>query len=742
MDCTLLKQLGKGVQGEVHTATVDGTEVTVKLIKNQGIERSAEYDILFRLNSPYLCKGFAIYPPGKCHEVYSAISIERLDGTVHDLGGKRVKLTPLQIKSMFFQLVTAVSHLNRGGYYHLDLHRGNVMYKIDMNEPPDSPLRYRYVLIDFGLVGAVDLLNPTHPVSVKLKRLHPKISPWEILMTDSINYVTDDLWSLTIDILCTMGKEGDIFEDLDATDFDVARETLFKRVRSRNLHREILSKFPEDMRDIVSITLSPIPSRRLSAEVLKSHPYFDEVRDLVIGRYGDRLEDNSPKVESRGGLSYSVLGQLIPYVRKLSLYPGSRVESIFIFMDLVSRSVIKTPPVHSLFKACLYLTLTVFDTVDADSAEFKEMFGFDLITSYPLFQVLDSCGCILRGGSLYSSIKSKEEMNREVKALFKYSKSVDLKSESDEIFGEIPLSNFPLTIPFSVKDWITGEDPLRESNAVGYKFTLPFNSYKGHPHSIESFLLYGFYILEQECEEEGASIVKSPYMSGEFRGPLLELFFKCHGYELSEEVSDLQESDLILTIKSDDTGVWFEDYDREMKELKNFSRYSSTHSGPPIIFIETDNLALFGKGMFLGKHVIINYLGDEIDVNEVVDITWGFKSLIIMFTTPTSTGTVIDWGYGNNSAPVVLYGFNSVTTFNMSADYSGYSLRLLGFGSATDFSIDESVELSYDFFNSVIDLRGMTDPSRFRNSIELEYKRHSKNIPKSVIDIGISNIKS
>jgi serine/threonine protein kinase len=173
MNIKIGKKLGVGYMGSVYSARVDGVECIYKIEK---------LDVEYDTKSPYkrqvdfndwakqypdkfmtlishgvinTCNHKQPLPPqvrgkfkkeledkNKLEKCYYLVYRPILDGTIKTI--KNI-LTNNQYIDMVYQLTHTINLLKNNGWYHRDIHDGNIMYKKKGN-------KYQWYIIDYGLI--------------------------------------------------------------------------------------------------------------------------------------------------------------------------------------------------------------------------------------------------------------------------------------------------------------------------------------------------------------------------------------------------------------------------------------------------------------------------------------------------------------------------------------------------------------------------------------------------------------
>ena len=220
--CNIGKELGKGSYGTVYqSADDDGTVIKVPNgAKNKSyiptefaMVSYPEIDSLFRMRSPFVARGYAVYQRDECGGGMDvSLKIERCTGQISDLTmtNVRTKVSPpkipyFQFKQLMLTMAYGLRCLHRNGYLHLDLSETNIMYTNVGGKPENCIAK----IIDTGMSNYVERTADGRgllPLLTRRLRCNPSVRAPEIFFPKDTRFYecTDraDVWSLGIVFLC------------------------------------------------------------------------------------------------------------------------------------------------------------------------------------------------------------------------------------------------------------------------------------------------------------------------------------------------------------------------------------------------------------------------------------------------------------------------------------------------------------------------------------------------------------
>lgn len=176
MNINTKKLLGMGVMGTVYLSNVNGQQCITKIEKYEEVDhlllsgyyRQLEFD---KIAQKYPNKFLTLVQHGiikncdhkqklpddanfprdimkhlknknKLKDCYVLSYVPVLEGTLNDV---LMSLTKKEWIDCYIQLLEAINIMKENGYYHRDLHGGNIMYKKDRK-------KYKWYIIDYGLI--------------------------------------------------------------------------------------------------------------------------------------------------------------------------------------------------------------------------------------------------------------------------------------------------------------------------------------------------------------------------------------------------------------------------------------------------------------------------------------------------------------------------------------------------------------------------------------------------------------
>ncbi len=423
------KPIGEGAYGQVSIVERRGKRYVLKKLVSKKNEESminnpVELDILFRLNSPHLVKGYDITVVGECDKKDMGIVTEYVEG---DIFNDRKKFTFEQKKKIMYDIACGLKCLHDNNYLHLDIKLENTLYHKEPN--------VRGVLIDYGFCSfcpqgveiGIDLVNEVGSQDY----LSPKIL--NKYGKDSVRFNNkDDIWSLGMTYCILLSSMGDVFFDLGEISDKNTKEDAkilydyFKYYMSENhidtyIRKNILNKkSDENLVDLLKGMLSLDEDKRLSINQVVNHPFFKSYENKSYcypsGLEMISLENIKDKYfEKIYNIVYTAK-ELIPDRDPLIVFMA--IDIYLRFIDKVTPEVlakIKHPEVISLLIAAKYFSWGILQE------KFDDMILAATKEENIIYKVING---IVKNERYYTNCKYIEDVK------FIYTTFIDKKYES------------------------------------------------------------------------------------------------------------------------------------------------------------------------------------------------------------------------------------------------------------------------------------------------------------------------
>jgi serine/threonine protein kinase len=288
------KPIGEGAFGVVSIVERKGKKYVLKKLISEKDEESyfqnpVELDILFRLNSPHILKGYDITIAGECDKKDVGVVTEYING---DTFKDKKKLSFSEKKKLMFDFAKGLKCMHDNKYLHLDIKLENAMYQKENG--------VKGVLIDYGL-SAYCKNGVKNGVELNSKIGTFYYASPKIATTDDSNCYTDkdDIWALGL-LYC------ELFADIDDIYFDLGKITagdspsdykkLVKYFRyymsNKNIEQYLddiifyKQKVPSSIKSLIKRMLVFEENDRCHINEVIQHPFFNELysssRDCYI----------------------------------------------------------------------------------------------------------------------------------------------------------------------------------------------------------------------------------------------------------------------------------------------------------------------------------------------------------------------------------------------------------------------------------------------------------------------------
>jgi cyclin-dependent kinase 1 len=342
------KPIGEGAYGQVSIVERRGKRYVLKKLISKKKEESMinnpiELDILFRLNSPHLVKGYDITVAGECDKKDMGIVTEYVTGNIFN---DRKTFTFEQKKKIMYDIACGLKCLHDNKYLHLDIKLDNALYHKESN--------LRGVLIDYGMCAfcpegvevGIELTNDKGTQDFSSPKMLSKKS------TDLVHFNNkDDIWALGITYSILLSSTNDVFFDLgDTSGKNTVQDAkklynYFKYYTSENhideyIRKNILKKNKDDiLAELIKGMLCLDETKRLSINQVINHPFFKEYENKSQC-YPSALEMTS--LEDLKDKYFEKIYDII-FVAK-ELIPDRDPLIVFMAIDIYLRFIDKVSP--------------------------------------------------------------------------------------------------------------------------------------------------------------------------------------------------------------------------------------------------------------------------------------------------------------------------------------------------------------------------------------------------------------
>ena len=340
------KPIGEGSYGVVSIVERRNKQYVLKRLVSKKDEESefhnpVELDILFRLNSPHLLKGYDITVSGECDPKDVGLVTNYIDG---DIVKDKNKLTFKEKKKLMFDVAKGLKCLHDNHFLHLDIKLENILYtKSNMNG----------VLIDYGLTAfcpegvskGVELQSGWGSLAYTSPNIVKNYSKEMTRYTDK-----DDIWSLAL-TFCEFF--ADLFDDI-YFDFEYSGDKeqeaknqfkYFKYYMSKKNINEYLNdivfdkhKVPNSLKDLIKKMLDLDEKKRLDINGVINHPFFADLNKATF------CYIDSPENINLSNLDKRVFENVYEIIDVSKEYISYRTPQIvFMAIDIYLRFMAKAP---------------------------------------------------------------------------------------------------------------------------------------------------------------------------------------------------------------------------------------------------------------------------------------------------------------------------------------------------------------------------------------------------------------
>lgn len=377
-----------------------------------------EIEIMFKLNSPYIIKGYNIgIINGK-----KTIKMEKLENIFN---------CTLEKKDILFQLAQGLKHLHDNNYLHLDLTLNNCMFKETVK------------IIDFSLSVKItrDINGNIVPVKFNDLKVCPTHRPIENLYKSKYYSDKTDVWSLGIIFMeiFTGGSIQKFFEN-STESFEIRTINFLKSIRISKL-KEIFNN-DDVLVNLIRNMLNHDPKKRYNINNVLDHEYFNSYTKVDC-----TIKSLLVTVNNNNYINAGI--QLIK--QNLSFFLQENVAIIFYAIDLyIYYCCLKKPyDYHNISLCCLLISYKFFNS----DCELENLLVNNLELYNKLNDELDvifTVNCLISNNSIYEKCNclselifiynyyynniSKEKIDEYVK-LPKFKKSVDGENKWMTIFS-------------------------------------------------------------------------------------------------------------------------------------------------------------------------------------------------------------------------------------------------------------------------------------------------------------------
>ena len=261
-------KLGEGRFGKVRLAIhkLTNQRVAIKIIDKNHIKLKehrqrvdSEISILKQVNHHNISKLFScIENEERIYLVQEYINGNDLNILLKNKDKPKIK--EQKILSYFRQIISAIEYMHKLGIAHRDLKPENILINNKNN----------IKLIDFGLSKIF-----SKGELLKTQCGSPFYASPEMINGNKYNGAKSDIWSLGV-ILYLM-----LFEELPFMDADVKR--LYKKILTGKyeIPEDKINDVSKDAIDLVTKILEVNPKKRIKISEIKSHPWFNQVSDVL-----------------------------------------------------------------------------------------------------------------------------------------------------------------------------------------------------------------------------------------------------------------------------------------------------------------------------------------------------------------------------------------------------------------------------------------------------------------------------
>lgn len=339
------KPIGKGAFGVVDIVNWRNKEYVLKRLVSGKDEESyfynpIELDILFRLNSPHLLKGYDITVAGECDPKDVGLLTNYVDGNI--LKNKK-KLTFKNKKKLMFDIAKGLKCLHDNKFLHLDIKTENTLYtKSNMNG----------VLIDYGMAtfcpNGVEQGVEQNSGTGTLYYLSPKLA--NNANKELTRYTNkDDIWALGMTYCEFFADLNDIFFDLEYSDnekkdfkniFKYFKYYMSKKNIDRYLEDIVFYKqdVPDTLKDLIKLMLELDEDKRPDIEGVINHPFFSDLNKATFCYIDD------PETINLSSLDKSVFEKVYHIIDVAKEYiPDRDAQIVFMAIDIYLRFMSKAP---------------------------------------------------------------------------------------------------------------------------------------------------------------------------------------------------------------------------------------------------------------------------------------------------------------------------------------------------------------------------------------------------------------
>ena len=268
----VVKKLGDGAYGTVFLAhnLITGLKVALKKIVKEepkqieDIEKTNEFDIVKKLDHPFIVKIIDLYSTPKAYyiineycshgELYSQI---------------KMRLTEEQLCFIFYQIFSALNYLHSNNIIHRDLKLENILIS-EIEKNTENKMNYFWIkIIDFGAAKFTTKNTIERTVVGSLYYIAPEV------LKKKYNEKCDT-WSAGIMLyMFIVGRAP----------FDgVEDEEILMKIRTGkyNTKNQKLTHSSKEVQDLIKQLLEVRVDKRLSAKEALAHPWFTKFKAKEI----------------------------------------------------------------------------------------------------------------------------------------------------------------------------------------------------------------------------------------------------------------------------------------------------------------------------------------------------------------------------------------------------------------------------------------------------------------------------
>jgi serine/threonine protein kinase len=410
-----IQRRGKGTYGIVYeVGDLESNVFAFKYIlpdiyyNEDGLRDLIEYDILTRINHPYVIHAHKILTKYECQIDGLAIVLPLADRTLSDIITD-IRATTDDKLPIFYKLASALDFMHDNRILHLDIKATNIVLQgLQDNHP---------LFIDFGLSSFVE--DTKIGKYIDQLKVTMDYRPPEILAGGRIYNTAVDIWSFGIMMLYVLSSNINMFR-VDWA--NVTESQFYNHIRQlfsnpqyiTMLLNGVREKYKPGCIDLISKMLQIDPDKRITAKEILDHPIFDGFRIVVIGN------TIIPQINYNYAPDHRNIIKLIFHVSN-QLYPNVIAEMLFLAIDLFNRigSYYKnrvTLDRMSVAAACLWTSSKILelplvllpDYIESWNLLIPELRADSILNNE--IEIIHTLGGILNVNNLYHNCINNDEV--------------------------------------------------------------------------------------------------------------------------------------------------------------------------------------------------------------------------------------------------------------------------------------------------------------------------------------------